>query len=65
MPWSEIFTAIALVCVIEGLLPFIAPNRYRQLVAQIISLPEAQLRTFGLTAISIGVVVLFVLRIIG
>ena len=65
MPWTELLTAVALVFVIEGLLPFIAPNRYKQLVAQIVSLPEGSLRMFGLTAISVGVVLLTILRIVG
>ncbi|MEM7431359.1 MAG: DUF2065 family protein [Pseudomonadota bacterium] len=65
MPWSELLTAVALVFVIEGLLPFVAPNRYKQLVAQIVSLPEGSLRMFGLAAISVGVVLLTILRIVG
>ena len=39
MPWQEILTAFALVLVIEGILPFVGPGRYRQMVAQIAPQP--------------------------
>jgi uncharacterized protein YjeT (DUF2065 family) len=60
--WTEILTACALVLVIEGVLPFVAPGRYRQLVAQIVRLGDNQLRTFGLAVMIAGLVLLFVVR---
>jgi len=60
--WIEILTACALVLIIEGILPFVAPNRYKQLVAQIVRLSDNQLRTFGLTAMIAGLVLLFIVR---
>jgi uncharacterized protein YjeT (DUF2065 family) len=62
MYWSEILTAIALLFVIEGMLPFIRPSRYKQLVAQIIRLSDSQLRTYGLTAMIAGLLLLFFVR---
>ena len=62
MYWTEILTAVALVLVIEGMLPFVRPGRYKQLVAQIVRLSDNQLRTFGLTAMIIGIVLLFIVR---
>ena len=62
MYWTEILTALALVLVIEGMLPFVRPGRYKQLVAQIVRLSDNQLRIFGLTAMIIGIVLLFVVR---
>ena len=62
MYWSEILTAIALLFVIEGMLPFIRPSRYKQLVAQISRLSDNQLRTYGLTAMIAGLVLLFFVR---
>ena len=60
--WTEILTAVALVLVIEGILPFTGPGRYRQLVAQIVRLSDNQLRTFGLAAMIAGIVLLFIVR---
>ena len=62
MFWTEILTAVALVLVIEGMLPFIRPGRYRQLVAQIVRMSDNQLRLFGLGSIICGILLLFVVR---
>ena len=62
MYWTEILTAVALVLVIEGMLPFVRPGRYKQLVAQIVRLSDNQLRTFGLTAMIAGLLLLFLVR---
>jgi len=62
MYWTEILTAVALLMVIEGMLPFIGPNRYKQLVAQLAQLSDNQLRMFGLTAMIAGLFLLFIVR---
>ena len=62
MYWSEILTATALLLVIEGMLPFVRPSRYKQLVAQISRLSDNQLRTYGLTAMIAGLLLLFFVR---
>jgi uncharacterized protein YjeT (DUF2065 family) len=60
--WTEILTAVALLLVIEGMLPFIRPSRYKQLVAQIVRLSDNQLRVFGLSAMIAGLLLLFIVR---
>ena len=62
MYWTEILVALALVLVIEGILPFVSPGRYRQMVAQIVRLGDNQLRAFGLGAMIAGVLLLFFVR---
>lgn len=62
MHWQEILTAVALLLVIEGMLPFIGPGSYKQLVAQIARLADNQLRAFGLTSMIAGLVLLFFVR---
>ena len=62
MPWQEILTALALVLVIEGILPFVGPGRYRQMVAQIVRLGDNQLRAFGLASMIAGLLLLFFVR---
>lgn len=62
MPWTEILTAFALVLIIEGLLPFASPGRYRQMVAQLVTLGDNHIRTVGLVIIVIGLALLFVVR---
>jgi uncharacterized protein len=60
--WTEILTAVALVLVLEGMLPFVRPGRYKQLVAQIVQLSDNQLRNFGLFAMIAGLLMLFIVR---
>ena len=62
MAWTEILTALALVLVIEGLLPFAAPGRYRQMVAEIVRLSDNHIRIVGLVVIVVGLVLLYVVR---
>lgn len=62
MAWNEILTAFALVLIIEGLLPFASPSRYRQMVAQLVVLGDNHIRTVGLVIIVIGLLLLYVVR---
>jgi len=62
MYWTEILTAVALLMIIEGMLPFVGPNRYKQLVAQIASLSDNHLRIVGLAAMIGGLLLLFLVR---
>ena len=62
MAWTEILTAFALVLIIEGLLPFASPSRYRQMVAQLVMLGDNHIRTVGLVIIVIGLVLLYIVR---
>ena len=62
MPWTEILTAVALVLIIEGMVPFIGPRKYRQIVAQMAQLSDNHLRTVGLVIMISGVALLFIVR---
>ena len=54
--------ALALVLVIEGLLPFASPGRYRQMVAEIVRLSDNHIRIVGLIVILVGLAMLYVVR---
>ena len=60
MFWTEILTALALVLVLEGMLPFISPARYRRMVAEITRLGDNQIRNIGLVVMIAGLLLLFV-----
>jgi uncharacterized protein YjeT (DUF2065 family) len=62
MHWTEILTAVALVLVLEGMMPFISPRKYREMVAEIARLGDNQVRTVGFVVMIVGVVVLFLVR---
>ncbi len=48
--------------IIEGMLPFVSPRKYRQMVAEITRLGDNQIRNIGLVVMAIGVAVLFFVR---
>jgi uncharacterized protein YjeT (DUF2065 family) len=50
------------VLIIEGMLPFISPRKYRQMVAEISQLGDNQIRNIGLVVMIIGILVLFLVR---
>jgi uncharacterized protein YjeT (DUF2065 family) len=54
-----LWTALALVLVLEGLLPFAAPRLWRTTFLRLTQLSDGQLRFVGLIAIAIGLMALF------
>ena len=54
--------AFALMLIIEGLLPFLAPNLWRETFRRIIRMTDGQIRFFGLTSMLVGVLLLVVSR---
>ena len=55
---TALITAVALVLIIEGLLPFLAPNLWRETFRRILLLSDGQIRFFGLTSMIIGLILL-------
>lgn len=57
---SELFlSALALVLVFEGLLPFVNPAAWRRMFMQAMQLTDPQLRMVGLAAVLLGLVLLW------
>jgi uncharacterized protein len=61
MPES-LLAAFALVFVIEGFLPLVAPRVWRETFTRMLALSDGQLRFIGLAAVLAGLVVLLVVR---
>jgi hypothetical protein len=53
---------VALVLILEGMLPFISPKKYREMVAEIVRLGDNQIRNIGLAVMALGLVVLYLVR---
>lgn len=62
MFWTHILTAVALLLILEGLLPFMRPDRYKELLAQIVRLKDSQLRMYGFAAMASGLLLLLIVR---
>ena len=56
---DDFVRAIALVLVIEGMMPFLSPDGWRQAMIQAGRLSDKTLRTIGLASMLIGVMVLY------
>ena len=56
-----IWHAVALVFIVEGLLPFVSPTGWRGLFKQLLELSDGQIRFFGLCSIATGLFAWFVI----
>jgi uncharacterized protein len=54
--------AFALMLIVEGLLPFLSPDTWRQAFIRATQMTDGQIRFFGLTSIVIGLLLLAVWR---
>ncbi|MGH8337293.1 MAG: DUF2065 domain-containing protein [Gammaproteobacteria bacterium] len=61
MDSDTFWTALALVLVIEGILPLVSPVRWRRVFTQFLQLRDGQLRFFGLCSIVTGLLWLWLL----
>jgi len=52
--------AVALMLVLEGLLPFLSPGRWRSMFEKATRLSDGQIRFFGLSSMLIGLALLLV-----
>ena len=57
-----LWQALALLLVMEGLLPFISPSAWRRMFEKILALSDGQIRFFGLGSIAVGLVCLVLLN---
>lgn len=54
--------AVCLVLVIEGIVPFLYPGRWRSLVVKLAVVSDRELRIMGLISMLIGAGLLFLIR---
>jgi hypothetical protein len=62
MDWNDLFTAVALMLIFEGILPFLNPDRYRKMLEVLEKINDGQLRTMGLIVMVAGAVLLTFVR---
>lgn len=51
---NELLTALALVLVIEGVMPLVSPARWREVFSRIVAMNDGQIRFIGLASILLG-----------
>jgi uncharacterized protein len=60
--WHQLGVAIALLFVIEGIVPFLSPGRWRNLVQVMAHMNDRTMRTMGLLSMLLGVVLLYLVN---
>ena len=59
---SMLLMAFALVLIIEGVLPFLAPNLWRDTFRRLTQMSDGQIRFVGLSSMIVGLLILLWVR---
>jgi len=59
---DNLLLAFALMLVLEGILPFVWPAKWREIFAQLLKFSDGQIRFIGLTSMMFGLVLVLVFR---
>jgi hypothetical protein len=62
LDWTDLLAALAIVCIIEGVMPFINPPAMKRLLARMASMEEREMRIFGLASMLLGLAILYMVR---
>ena len=60
--WHDLLVALALVLVIEGIVPFLNPRAMRRAMLALAQMNDGTLRFAGLTVMVVGCLLLYVVR---
>ena len=60
--WHEIAIAFCLMLVIEGIIPFLAPNRWRRMLMMLDQIDDNTMRWIGLASMLTGTVLLLIIN---
>lgn len=59
---EALLTALSLVLVLEGIIPFAAPGLWRRVMTRVLADNDAALRRVGLVSMSLGLLLLYWVR---
>jgi hypothetical protein len=60
--WHNLGMALCLMLVLEGVIPFLYPARWRQLVSALAEIDDNKLRLTGLASMITGIVLLYLIN---
>lgn len=60
--WNDLLAALALMLVIEGVLPFLNPEGLKMTLARMIQMDNRSIRIMGLLSMLAGVGLLYIVR---
>ncbi|WP_456376588.1 DUF2065 domain-containing protein [Thiolapillus sp.] len=62
MEWRDLWAALALMLVLEGILPFLNPGRFRNMLRMLDEMDDALVRRIGLVSMLVGLGLLYLVR---
>lgn len=60
--WTDLLSAIALVLILEGIIPFINPEILRKMYLMVSQMDNNSLRFMGLSSMIVGLLMLYFVR---
>lgn len=60
--WPEVLTALGLLMVLEGLLPFLSPRRFRQALLNFAAVEDRYMRIIGLILLLGGMLIVHAVK---
>ena len=60
--WAELGTALCLLLVVEGIIPFLYPSRWRKAAESLANLKDSQMRLIGFLSMIVGTSLLYFIR---
>lgn len=60
--WHELAIAFCLMLVIEGVIPFLAPQRWRKMVVMVANVDDFSMRIMGLLSMLAGTIILYLIN---
>lgn len=60
--WQDLWVALALMLVVEGILPFASPRAFRDMMRMVSEMDDKSLRNSGLFTMLAGLVLLYLVR---
>ena len=60
--WTELLSAIALLFILEGIMPFLNPNWIKRMFLAASQLDNNSLRFVGVSSMLLGVILLYIVR---
>ncbi len=62
LDWTDLLAALAIVCILEGIMPFINPSAMKRLFARLSGMEEREMRIVGLASMLLGLAILYLVR---
>ena len=62
MQWSDFLTALGLVLILEGILPFLSPSSARRFLEDFALFNDRTFRVIGLICMVLGLVIIYAVR---